>query len=241
MARVLLLEDEEYTRRFLTKLVSENPLIDRVFATGSGAEAVNLAREYKPEIVLLDIELAPDESLNGIEIARILYGFNPNTYFVFITGYSSYAVDSFSVHPYDYILKPIKKERVIEVISVLSGKVARRQAARKSADKIIIKSRTETLFISPRDIVFIEKQDKCTLIHTRNKVYEINQTLSEFENVLGDNFLRAHKSYIVNMDKISRVMEIGNRSYQIEFYGYNKVALMSRYKYEEHRDMFTPS
>ncbi|MTI85498.1 MAG: response regulator transcription factor [Firmicutes bacterium] len=126
MVNILLLEDEYYTRRFLKKLVSENNFVNRVIDTPCGKEAINLAKKHNPSIALLDIELAPEEELNGIQVAKTIYGFNPETYFVFITGYAQYAIESFAVHPYDYILKPVKKDKVDEIISSLAGKVKKR-------------------------------------------------------------------------------------------------------------------
>jgi len=240
MVSILLLEDEHYTRRFLKKLVSENPFVDNVIDTPSGNEAISLARDHNPDIALLDIELAPEEGLNGIQVAKLIYNFNPEIYFVFITGYSQYAVESFTVHPYDYILKPVKKDRVTELISILSEKVKRRNGARSSPEKIMIKVKNEIFMIAPGDIIFVEKQDKFNLIHTGSNVYKIHQTMGELEDKLGDSFLRVHKSFIANLDKISRIREVSNRSYEIDFDGYDETALMSRYKFVEHKHRFTP-
>ncbi|MDF9409892.1 response regulator [Pelotomaculum isophthalicicum JI] len=80
MVNILLLEDELYTRRFLKKLVSENPSVDKVIDTPSGKEAINFAREYKLDIALLDIELAPEEGLNGILVAKKIHDFNPDIF-----------------------------------------------------------------------------------------------------------------------------------------------------------------
>jgi two-component system LytT family response regulator len=212
MAKILLLEDEEYTRRFLKQMILENPLVEEVIDTHSGSEAITLAKEHKPQIVLLDIELAPEESLNGIDVARIIYSYNPETFFVFITGYSKYAVESFSVHPYDYILKPIKKVKVLEVISSLAGKVVAQQKITNSSlsnssnnhDKILIKGKNEIVFIALNDILFVEKLDKKAFIHTNSTVLEINETLAELESNLGENYLRVHKSYIVNLNKVKK-------------------------------------
>jgi len=241
MVNILLLEDEPYTRRFLKKLASENPFVDTVIDTSSDSEAISLAREHKPDVALLDIELAPEERLNGIQVAKNIYDFNPETFFVFITGYSQYAVESFAVHPYDYILKPMKKDKVNEVISSLASKIKKRNSVRNNPEKIMIRVKNEIFMMTPDDILFIEKQKKISLIHTGCNVYKTNhQTLSELEDKLGGNFLRVHKSFIANLDKISRIREIGNRSYEIYFNGYDKTALMSRYKFEEHKQRFTP-
>lgn len=241
MVNILLLEDEPYTRRFLKKLVSENPFVDTVIDTPSGSKAISLAREHKPDVALLDIELAPEERLNGIQVAKNIYDLTPETYFVFITGYSQYAVESFAVHPYDYILKPVKKDKVDETINNLVSKVKKRNSVRNNPEKIMLKAKNEIFLITPGDILFIEKQKKFSVIHTGCNVYKTKyQTLSELEDKLGGNFLRVHKSYIANLDKISRIIEISNRSYEIYFNEYDKTALMSRYKFEEHKQRFTP-
>jgi len=194
MVSILLLEDEHYTRRFFKKLISENPFVDKVIDTPSGKEAISLANEHKPKIVLLDIELAPEEGLNGIQVAKNIYDFTPETYFVFITGYSQYAVESFSVHPYDYILKPVKKDKVNEVISSVAAKIKKWDGARSGSERIMIKVNNDKFMIDPSDILLIEKQNKFSLIHTGSSVYKAYQTLGELEGKLGGNFLRVHKS-----------------------------------------------
>jgi two-component system LytT family response regulator len=240
MVSILLLEDEHYTRRFLKKLVSENPLVDRIIDTASGKEAINIASEHNPNIILLDIELNPEEKLSGIQVAKTIYDFNPETYFVFITGYSQYAIESFAVHPYDYILKPVKKGKVNEIISSLADKIKKRNATRNNSEKIMIKVNNEIIMITLSDIIFIEKNGKFNLIHARNNIYKIHQTLGEMEDKLGENFLRVHKSFIANIDRVIKIREVGNRSYEVGFDGYDKVALMSRYKFEKHKHRFIP-
>jgi len=94
--------------------------------------------------------------------------------------------------------------------------------------------------IAPDDIIFIEKQAKYSLDHTKNNIYKTYQTMGEFEGNLGSSFLRVHRAFIVNLGNISSIKEFSNRSYEINFDGYNKTALMSRYKYEEHKYNFTP-
>ncbi|MCF8011725.1 MAG: LytTR family DNA-binding domain-containing protein [Clostridiales bacterium] len=243
MVNILLLEDEHYTRRFLKKLVFENNFVNRVIDTPCGKEAIHLARKYKPNIAILDIELAPEEELNGIQVAKTIYDFNPETYFVFITGYAQYAIESFAVHPYDYILKPVNKNKVNEIISSLASKVKKKNGAGSSPEKIMIKVKNElnnTVMIPADNILFIEKQKKISLVYTGNRIGKTHKTLYELEAKLGDNFLRVHNSFIVNLDKIRRIREVSRRSYEIDFDGYDKAALLSRYKFEEHKHRFTP-
>lgn len=241
MLDILLLEDEHHTRRFFKELLSENPFVNRVIDTPNGKEAINLARKHKPNIALLDIKLASEEKLNGIQVAMTIYDLNPETYFVFITGYSQYAIESFIVHPYDYILKPVTKDRINDIINSLAVTVKKRDGAGSNFEKIKLKLKRDILMITPNDIIFIEKQGKFCLIHTGSSIYRIHQTMDELEEQLGGNFLKVHRSFIANLNKISGIREVSNRSYEIDFDGYDKVALMSRYKFEEHKHRFTPS
>ena len=65
--------------------------------------------------------------------------------------------------------------------------------------------------------------------------------LNELEEILPQNFLRVHKSFIVNVDKIRKIREVSRRLYEIEFYNYDRTARVSRYKFEEYKDIFCPS
>jgi two-component system LytT family response regulator len=231
---VLLLEDEEYNREFLKKLLSEIPVVNKVFACSDSKEAIQLAREHNPDLALLDIELNDDE-VNGLAVARDIYRLCPETGFVFVTAYSKYALDSFEVHPYDYILKPIKIKRFIEVIENFAN---RPKEENLKEQILVIKLKNETIHIRKKDIVFIEVQNNISFIHTREDIFKAQQALGEFEEILGEDFLRVHKSFIVRLDQINKIRQIFDRSYEIEFFDYPQKALMSRYKYREYKEKF---
>lgn len=235
------MEDEHYTKRYLKNVILENPLVSEVFDTSSGSEAVELAYQYEPNVAILDIELTADESLNGIDTAKILHNIDPKIEFIFVTGYSKYAIESFAVHPFEYILKPIKKEKINDALSSLAQRL---QRVEDNADKLIIKNRQGTFLVDPQDIIFIEKIGKDSVIHTEHDICKVQQTLTEIENVLNSKsnvFLRVHQSFIVNKKKIKKVSDLGNRSYEIVFLGYEKKALMSRYQFEKFKNEFTSS
>ncbi|SJZ57904.1 LytR/AlgR family response regulator transcription factor [Garciella nitratireducens] len=236
MVNILILEDEKYTREFIKKLVSESPLVDQVFATESGKEAISIAEEEVIHVALFDIELEESESLNGLDIAKNIHLINPSIKMIFVTGYAKYAIDSFSVHPYDYILKPINRKKLMETIHELASKEMKQRQ-----QKMIVRNRNETIFIPFDEIIFIEKHTNHIFINTADSKYIDNSTLGEIEEILPNDFLRVHKSYIVNMKKIKKILEVGNRSYQIHFIHSNKVAYMSRYKYFELKEYFIPS
>ncbi|CAH2213182.1 LytR/AlgR family response regulator transcription factor [Tepidibacter aestuarii] len=231
MTNILILEDEDYTRKFIKKLVLEEPLVTKVYDTSNSDEAISLATEYKPDIVLMDIELDATDNSNGLKTAKIINAINPESKFIFITGYSKYAIDAFSVHPYDYILKPINIVKLKSTIHDLASIIKKEK--NNIISKLTIKNNNEISFILFENILFLEKQDKNVLIHTKKDVYYFQQTLTELESKLSDNFVRTHKSFITNMDKAIKIIDIGNRSYEIEFADTDKVSFMSRYKFEQ--------
>lgn len=228
MIRVLILEDEDYNREFLRKLLETIPEVSEILDTADGEEAIQLARDQHPDLMLLDVELGSSK-LNGLEAARSIYSFNKESYMVFVSGYSKYALDSFDVHPYGYIMKPIHIKRfqaLIQEIAVLIEK-----DKNISLDSIALKSNNEIIHINKDEIVFIEVQHKISLIHTNNQLFELRRSLDEIEKHLDNRFLRVHRSYIVNLNKIKRIVEMHDRTYQIEFFDYPEPAYMSRQSY----------
>lgn len=113
MNSVLVLEDEHYTRQFISTLIEKHPLVDKVLSTDNSNSAIEITKEFLPSIALIDIELAPEDVFDGIQVSKIISAASPDSVIVFLTGYSKYSLASFAVHPYDYILKPIQKERLM--------------------------------------------------------------------------------------------------------------------------------
>ena len=239
--KLLLLEDENYTRKFIKKLVTESSINFEIFDTANGEEAIAIVREHCPHIALLDIELGENESLNGLEVARLIKNINPKIQFVFITGYSKYVLDSFSVHPYDYILKPIDIKKTMNTLNTLGDLIYLNENGSVSSEKIIIKNRNETIFILLNEIIFIETQHRGTIIHCENGIYPNSETLVNIEKQLDKRFIKTHKSFIVNKNKIRKIKQIADRSYEIGFTETDKTALMSRYKFEELKEYLIPS
>jgi len=127
---VLVLEDDVYTREFFTMLLHDIPGVTNISVTPDGKQAINLARYQRPDLILLDIELVNDD-LNGMEVAKQIYSFDQEAYLVFLTAHSQYAISSFAVHPYSYILKPIVIEEFKTVIEEIADKVKNKRHAKR--------------------------------------------------------------------------------------------------------------
>jgi two-component system LytT family response regulator len=120
MIKVLILEDEDYTREFLKKLILDHLKTCTAFDTAYGTDAIQLTKQHCPDLIFLDIELT-GQDLNGLDIAKQIYSFNKEAFLVFLTGYPQYAVSSFAVHPFSYVLKPININEFIGLLREISG------------------------------------------------------------------------------------------------------------------------
>lgn len=241
---VFILEDENYTLRFLVKLVSEHTCVESARGFSSSADLSKALMTHQPDIIFLDIELAPSEALNGIELAKRIYASNQGILLVFVTGYASYALESFTVHPFDYLLKPINKERLAKIIEEAAQRIETQMSADSpymARNKTVIKTGDGLAFIDWNDVYFIEKQGRRVLIHGQHGVCTARCLLHELEPFLPEQYIQAHKSFIVNRDKIYLLRDVGNQSFEVAFSGYEPVALMSRAKFREYHRDFAPS
>ena len=235
MISVLLLEDEYYNREFIRKLLGQIPEISDIFDTTNGEEAILIAQKYKPDIILLDIELE-NNTINGIEVAKRIYKKHKESYMVFVTGYSGYAVESFAVHPFGYILKPINIPEFTNLIKEIVSEITTRKS--QYSNILICQDKNQEVHIKKNDIVFIEVMNHISYIHIgNNRIIEINWPLDKIQDHLSSQFLRVHRSYIVNLDKIDSISEVLDRSYQIKFVDCSETALMSRYFYPQYKKL----
>ena len=165
-------------------------------------------------------------------VAKSIFSNDQDCFIVFITAYAKYALQSFSVHPYDYIVKPINKAKLRTLVIEIAEKSNKNKY--NSSDVIILKGKGEVFHINQEDIIFIEKYGKETQIHTGDEMHTTYQTLDEIENSLNSSFFRSHKSYLINLDKVQKVSKNSNRTYNVSFHNYSKTAMMSSDKYKQY-------
>jgi two-component system LytT family response regulator len=230
MASILVCEDDKSTLVMFCKLLEVNPLIDEIYRAGTGNEAVRIIKEKSPDILILDIDL-PDT--DGIQVAKIACDLNPKVSVAFVTGYPDFAAQSFVVHPYDYIIKPIDVERFLDTVNKLATKLECDilKNKLKLTGKFPLKTEDGIMFLNLDDVIFIEKNGKETIIHTKSGMHKCNCNLKDLESNLNEEFYRVHKSFIVNVTMIERIKNIGE-SYVITFHDNDKIALMSKSRFQ---------
>ena len=240
--KVAAADDESGVLLLLKSILSELEDIQLAGVAENAATAIELVKSQKPDLALLDIEL-PD--MKGIELAEKLRMIKPDLYIVFITAYEDYSLDAFRVYAYDYILKPIDHKRVKTTIGrirkamQLSNESLFDSLSRLQNARIVVNLHNEKIFVSCDDIYYLEKQGRHIQIHTRNRKIKTRETLKNFEERLKTGFFRSHKSYLINISQIERVVNPSHSSYYYEVYfkNYGEQALLSRERVNELNDL----
>ena len=211
MIRILVVDDEKPARAELRAILEGRPDVRVVGEAGSARAAVEAARRERPDVVLLDIQM-PGRS--GLEAAGELQ--RAGAAIVFVTAYDDYAVEAFEREAADYVLKPVRPERLIRAIRRAAA--ARTDLARlerllerlgRGAPRIVgLKGGRDTRHVlDPADIDFFRAEGEGCSCRTRGETYEVRQTLAELEARLGDRgFMRVHRSYLANLDRVTEVV-----------------------------------
>lgn len=209
----------------------------RCHLANSYEEAQKLMRDRDMDIAFLDIEISKEkDGKTGLDFAKDLYARSPQTKIIFVTSYPIYALNAYEVQAFDFVVKPIDIERLKSSAKRALDEVNRIKRlddgdfGKVKGDRLFIRTNKEMVFMPYSEIVFIEKISKEVVIHTEKTQVGVRWTLAELEEMLPSQFVRVHKSFLVNAGKITRIVEFGDRTYEIFFGNLNKTAILSRYK-----------
>ena len=210
--RIVIVDDEPLARAVLREFSGADPAIDVVAECGNGFEAVKAVAEHKPDLVLLDVQMP---KLDGFEVLELL---GREQAVIFVTAYDQYALRAFEVHAVDYLLKPFSAERFAEAI----GRAQERLRARTPtpveaivadakprggpAERVLIRDGADVHVLPVDAIDYVEAQDDYVAFKSGGRQYLKDQTLGTVERTLDPaRFVRIHRSYVLNIDRISKV------------------------------------
>ena len=222
----IIVDDNEINRLTLEHLVSLTPELTLTASLPGGLEALQFFRQGgKCDLLLLDIEMP---NLTGLELAKLLP--RPTPAIVLVTTYRDFAVAAFDLQAIDYLVKPVEYGRFSQAIArVLAARPTRvaRPAAAPSPD-IFVKVGNRSVRVNFSEVLYIEALSTYSVLVTPTQKHIVYLTLKALTERLPFNyFLRVHRSYIVNMQRIEAVenylLKLGNhevpvgKSYQEEF------------------------
>lgn len=212
--RVLIVDDEQPAREELAYMLGEIPGVELAGEASTGMEAVKKAKELKPNLMFLDIQL-PD--LTGLQAADLINEYGLDIQIVFLTAYDHYAIEAFKLRAFHYLLKPYDSEDLMEVFETYAAWLKESQTNRgQTKNKLAIETENGITYLSPKEIYFIEKQGREVLIHTKSAKIKAFFTLTElFEKLERFSFFRTHKSYLVNLEHIKELRAWFSGSYNL--------------------------
>lgn len=227
--RVLSVDDERPARDELKYLLSLESDITVVGEADSGAAAISMAAELKPNVIFLDVQM---RGMNGLETAAVLRTVVPETLIVFSTAYDEYAVKAFEVGAVDYILKPFESERIHMTVQRLKNyhsdewvaAVGRMDVAfsktKINIKKLPLEKNGKIIMVLYNDLIYAYTQKGIVTVVTACGEFGYGGTLTELELRLAQtNLVRVHKSYIVNMDKVKEVVPWFKGTYWLKVEG----------------------
>jgi DNA-binding LytR/AlgR family response regulator len=165
----------------------------------SAAEAVELARELRYDVVFLDVEMP---GATGLETAPAVRERRDPPAVVFVTAHAEYAVDAFAVEAFDYLLKPVDPDRLARVVERLRE---RTDESAPPVDKVAVVAGGGTELLDRDQIHYVQADGDYSRVHTYDRSYLSTTALGELEERLGPRFARIHRSYLVNLAKVAGV------------------------------------
>jgi two-component system response regulator AlgR len=210
--RVLIADDEPLARERLTALLQEIGGTELVATVGDGREAVALCEERQVDCALLDVSMPV---MDGLEAARHLSQLPAPPAVVFCTAYDDHALAAFEASAVDYVVKPIRRERLataLERARRFTGErfeqVATRLADRPRRTHVCARIRGNLRLVPVDDILYFLAEDKYVVVHWAGGEVLIEESLRSLEEEFGERFVRIHRNCLLAVDRIAGLQRL---------------------------------
>jgi two-component system LytT family response regulator len=210
--RVVIVDDEPLARAMVRQCIAAHPGVDVIAECGNGFEAVKAVTELAPDLLFLDVQMP---KLSGFEVLELI---GRDVAVIFTTAYDQYALRAFEVHAVDYLLKPFSEQRFAEALSRARERLASKESLPVDAlvsearprqeplERVLIRDGSKVHVLPVDRIDYVEAQDDYVCFKSEGKSYLKDQTLGSAEASLDPvRFVRIHRSYLLNIDRIARV------------------------------------
>jgi two-component system LytT family response regulator/two-component system response regulator LytT len=227
MIKIVLVDDERPAREELRFLLEQNPNIKIIGEFASGAQAIEHIPGLQPAVIFMDVHL---QDMDGLDVVRALQQLDVHASVVFATAFDVHAIHAFELNAVDYILKPFSQERLRVTIDRIQQRLQPNdlELSRKITQliqEIGIKQRPRKLtatckgrvvLIDPQELLYVVAEGRYASLVTAQKIWPTTFSLQEIQERLDPvQFLRTHRAYIVNLDRIKEVIPWFNATYKI--------------------------
>ncbi|MBL7742662.1 MAG: LytTR family transcriptional regulator DNA-binding domain-containing protein [Chitinophagaceae bacterium] len=212
MSKVVIVDDEMLARSIVKEYLEKHPQLELAAECGDGFEGVKAIQQYQPDLIFLDIQMP---KINGFEMLELI---EQPPAVIFTTAFDEYAIKAFEAHAIDYLLKPFDQERFDKAVAKWMDQkpsaiekttqelLETASHSPSQSQRVVVKNGSKIKIIPARDIFYLEAADDFVKIHTQEGYFLKNKTMSHFEQTLDEQqFVRSHRSYIINIQQITRI------------------------------------
>ncbi len=212
MSKVIIIDDEPLARSIVKEYLQKHPQLELMQECNDGFEGLKAIQQQQPDLIFLDIQMP---KITGFEMLELIE--QPPSV-IFTTAFDEYAIKAFEAHAIDYLLKPFDQERFDKAITKWREKKTNNtekttqelletaSLSPSQSQRIVVKNGSKIKIIPAHDVLYLEAADDYVKIHTPEGYFLKNKTMNHFEQSLdGQQFVRTHRSYIVNVQQITRI------------------------------------
>ena len=241
--RTLIVDDEPLAREWVRNGLQDEADVEIIGECGDGFEAVKAIAEWKPNLVLLDVQMP------GLDGFGVLSSVDPQDLpaVIFVTAFDRYALKAFEAHAVDYLMKPFSSERLHAAVERARAEIDRTsskdlkatlqtllldiQKERAYPEWLLIKKEERSVFLRVSDIDWIESSRNNVRLHVGKEIYLYHETTSGIEAKLDPKkFFRIHRSTIVHIEKIKEMHPWFNGDYAVTLKDGTRLTLSSTYR-----------
>jgi len=230
--KILIVDDELLARQRIADMLADISSKYIVLEAGNGLDALKLAEQEKPDTVLMDIRMP---IMDGIESAFHMATLTPPPAVIFTTAYDEHAVRAFEANAIDYLLKPVRAERLrqsLEKAELINRSLINRyMAARETKSArthLSAISQGKILLIPVQEIQCFKADQKYVTVHWASRQTLIDDPLKELEGEFPETFLRIHRNALVSLTHITALEKAGDGTYQVVVRGLDEKLAVSR-------------
>lgn len=220
--KVMIVDDEKLALGRLKRLLNENKIED-ITEFNNPVDALKEIVKTKFDVVFLDISMP---NISGLELADSIMQIEPKTFIVFQTAHEEFALEAFKKGGVGYLVKPIQSEDIKAILE----KINNFKTTTSEENKKILAKRGDKLYLIDIDDIYYIKADLDeVIVRIKDTDAYVRRKIGDLESLLvGKNFFRVHRSYIVNVDKIKSLKSVEQSKLQIFFDGITEIVTSSK-------------
>ncbi|SFU15673.1 two component transcriptional regulator, LytTR family [Algoriphagus locisalis] len=225
MIKTLIIDDEPLAASILQEFLEKFSQFELVGVCQNGFQGLKAIQEHNPDLIFLDVQMP---KITGFEMLELL---DEPPAVIFTTAFDQYALSAFDAKAIDYLLKPFSQERFSQAIERFlaqqNGKEESNQKLNELAEKrnrLVVRVKNEIKIIPTHEVSFFEAEDDYIAIHTGDGKYLKKMTMKSLEEALDPvKFVRVHRSYLINLNEITKIEPYERENYLVLLRGGEKV------------------